>query len=176
LGVPLKSVLLAAHLKVLGSLTGRSDILTGIISHGRPEEAGGDRVLGLFLEVLPFRMRLLEEPAAALAARTFALERELYPFRRYPLARSAGTDRGAYFPTVFNFIDFHVYKDQPGPSVLGGTFFDPFPFTLKSNFIRDPTTSRLRLHLNYDERLLGTSRVEEIARRYLETLAALARP
>src|SRR5262249_13561787 len=40
-GVPLKSVLLAAHLKVLHLITGSNDVLTGVASHGRPETADG---------------------------------------------------------------------------------------------------------------------------------------
>src|SRR6185369_16928802 len=36
-GVPIKTVLLAAHLRVLSLLTGGNDVLTGIASHGRPE-------------------------------------------------------------------------------------------------------------------------------------------
>ena len=34
-GVPLKSVLLAAHLRVLSVLSGCDDVLTGVVSHGR---------------------------------------------------------------------------------------------------------------------------------------------
>src|SRR5262249_54047453 len=35
-GVPIKDVLLAAHLKVLGSITGRCEVVTGLIQNGRP--------------------------------------------------------------------------------------------------------------------------------------------
>ena len=40
LGVPLKSVLLAAHARVLAALGGRDDIVTGLVTNGRPEVAG----------------------------------------------------------------------------------------------------------------------------------------
>ena len=33
-------------------------MLTGVVSHGRPEAIDADRVLGLYLNTLPFRMKL----------------------------------------------------------------------------------------------------------------------
>jgi microcystin synthetase protein McyA len=47
-GVPLKSVLLAAHLRVLSVFSGQRDVLTGLVSNGRVEETDGERVLGCF--------------------------------------------------------------------------------------------------------------------------------
>src|SRR5262249_23298478 len=47
--VPIKSVLLAAHLKVMSLLSGNADVLTGLTSHGRPEELDGEQARGLFL-------------------------------------------------------------------------------------------------------------------------------
>ena len=57
-GLPLKSVLLAAHMRVMSLLCGQRDILTGLITNGRLETVGGERVLGLFLNTLPFRLKL----------------------------------------------------------------------------------------------------------------------
>src|SRR5262249_37331995 len=37
--VPLKSVLLAAHLKVLSFISGQPDVVTGLVANGRPVEA-----------------------------------------------------------------------------------------------------------------------------------------
>src|SRR6185369_17516807 len=55
-GVPLKSVLLAAHLRVLSVFSGQRDVLTGLVSNGRVEETDGERVLGLFLNTVPLRL------------------------------------------------------------------------------------------------------------------------
>ena len=48
LAVPIKSVLLAAHMRVLSLLSGQEDVTTCIVSGGRPEGRDGERVLGLF--------------------------------------------------------------------------------------------------------------------------------
>src|SRR5262249_53493477 len=78
-GLPLKSVLLAAHLRVLGVLTGQSEVVSGFVTTGRPEGPGGDRVLGLFLNTLPLRLNLGEGNYIDLARRTFDAERRLLP-------------------------------------------------------------------------------------------------
>ena len=56
--VPIKSVLLAAHLKVMSLVMGQSDVITGLVCNGRPEEADGELIRGLFLNVVPFRRRV----------------------------------------------------------------------------------------------------------------------
>ncbi|MEM7585039.1 MAG: amino acid adenylation domain-containing protein, partial [Acidobacteriota bacterium] len=58
LEVPIKNVLLAAHLKTLSLLTGQQDLLTGLLENGRPETLDGERLLGLFLNAVCVRQRL----------------------------------------------------------------------------------------------------------------------
>jgi hypothetical protein len=45
--VPLKSVMLSAHVRVVGMVSGMADVVTGVVSHGRPEGEDGERVVGL---------------------------------------------------------------------------------------------------------------------------------
>jgi non-ribosomal peptide synthetase component F len=45
-------------MKVLSSLSGQSDVLTALVYNGRPETKDGERTLGLFVNTLPFRLRL----------------------------------------------------------------------------------------------------------------------
>ena len=74
LAVPLKSVLLAAHLKVCALAAGQDDVLTGLVSNGRPEVEGGERALGLFLNTVPLRLRLGRGSWSALVRRSFMAE------------------------------------------------------------------------------------------------------
>ena len=75
-GVPLKSVLLAAHLRVLSLLNNQTDVLTGLVSNGRLEETDGERVLGLFLNTLPLRLQLTGGTWLDLVRQVFATERD----------------------------------------------------------------------------------------------------
>ncbi|MDQ3981185.1 MAG: amino acid adenylation domain-containing protein, partial [Actinomycetota bacterium] len=109
--VPLKSVLHAVHLTVLGELTGQRRFFSGLVSNGRPEVRGGDRVRGLFLNSLPFGIDLDgAETWRALAQAAFAEEIEAWPYRRFPLPEMQRRwGKGApLLETLFTFVDFHV--------------------------------------------------------------------
>jgi amino acid adenylation domain-containing protein len=111
--VPLKTLLFAAHVRVMSLLSGQTDILTGQLSHGRLEVVGGDRVSGLFLNILPLRLALNGGNWLDLAHQTFDTECELLPFRRYPLAEMQRRwgGRTPLLDTVFSYFDFHVFND-----------------------------------------------------------------
>ena len=118
-GTPLKSVLLAAHLRVAAMLGGGAEALTGLVSNGRPEGSDGERVLGLFLNTLPFGAALRGGSWLELVRETFAAEREVLPFRRFPLAEMQRLLGGeALFDTAFNFVNFHVLDGAPSPGPL----------------------------------------------------------
>jgi amino acid adenylation domain-containing protein len=87
-------------------------VVTGIVSNGRPEAEGSDRVLGLFLNTLPLRVAVASEPWLALVHRCFRAELEGLAFRRYPLPaiqRLCGAD--SLFEAAFNYTDFHALGD-----------------------------------------------------------------
>lgn len=112
LGVPVKSLLLTAHMKALATMTGKMDVVSGVVGHGRPETAHGEKALGLFLNTLPFRLRLSRGTFADLARSVFERERTSFPHRRFPLAdiqRLCGTTD--FFDCIFNFVHFHVYRE-----------------------------------------------------------------
>ena len=138
-GVPLKSVLLAAHVRVLTLLSGEVEMVTGLVMNGRLEEEGGERVLGLFLNTLPLRLEL-PEPSTwrQLVRRTFDAECALLPYRRFPLAELQQSLGGApLFETVVNFVRFHVYENLQEPSglqVVAGEFFEATNFQLAADF------------------------------------------
>ena len=77
--VPIKTVLLAAHLRVLSLLSGQKDVLTGLLAHGRPEQAESEQGLGLFPNNLPFRQRLEGGSWLDLGQKTFELDDSAIP-------------------------------------------------------------------------------------------------
>ena len=108
-GVPLKSVLLAAHLRVVGLLSGTHDVVTGMVTNGRPETTGSRDILGLFLNTVPFRLQLQPEPWFELIRRVFQAEQEVLPHRRFPVAEIKKLcGRGELYDVGFNFVHFHV--------------------------------------------------------------------
>ncbi len=173
--VPLKSVLLAAHMKVLGVLHNTSDVMTGLVVNSRPEERGGERTLGLFLNTLPFRLRLSGGTWTALVRETFAVEQELMPFRRYPLAeiqKPFGTE--PLLGTMFNFVHFHVYREAlnaEGVAVSVRRSFEETDFPFSADFFLDVVSSRITLELCSDTR---EQELMQIGEYYANTLSAMA--
>ncbi|MER6401920.1 condensation domain-containing protein, partial [Kitasatospora sp. NPDC001603] len=104
----LKSVMLAAHLKVLGSLTAEDAFHTGVVYHGRLEAPGADRVFGMHLNTLPFPTTRGAKTWRELVERTHATETAIWSHRRYPLPavqRAAGNSD--LINVMFEFQDFH---------------------------------------------------------------------
>ena len=178
-------MLLAVHLKVVAFLSGQPDGLTGLAVNGRPEE-GGDQVLGLFLNMLPFRLRLgdLEgESWRQLAVAAFELERAMLPFRRYPIAELTARYGGGepLFDIAFNFIHFHVYQ-QLGQAVARrdlevldeGYGYEEVNFPLGANFSLDPSGALLALRLSFNDGELAPQQAATISVLYLRALAVMA--
>ena len=177
--VPLKSVLLAAHLRVLSLLGCESDVLTGLVANGRPEQTDGERVLGLFLNTLPFRLQLSGGTWIDLVRSVFEAERELLPHRRYPLAEIQRMHDGQpLFETAFNFVHFHVYQqvlEFKNLQLLGEKFFEETNFTFLANFSLEPNSSQIELGFEYDASQLCPQQINRISGYYVKTLAAMAK-
>ncbi|WP_327666847.1 amino acid adenylation domain-containing protein [Streptomyces sp. NBC_00485] len=111
----LKSVLHAAHLKVMSSLLGDEPFFDGLVCDGRPESIGADRVYGMYLNSVPFAFDGVAAGSTwvDLVRTVFAREVELWPHRRHPLpeiARSSGD--GQLLSVLFNYLDFSAFSSD----------------------------------------------------------------
>ena len=73
-------------MKALSLLTGSVNVTTGVVMNGRLEEEDGDRVLGLFLNTVPLRMKIRAGLWVNLVRETLAVEQKVNVHRRYPMA------------------------------------------------------------------------------------------
>ncbi|HEU4435703.1 MAG TPA: amino acid adenylation domain-containing protein, partial [Pyrinomonadaceae bacterium] len=176
--VPLKSVALAAHLKVMSLLSGNRDVLTGAVSNGRPEESGGERAIGLFLNTLPFRLRLPEGNWADLVRATFDNEWELLPYRRYPMAAlQHGPGREQLYETAFNYIHFHVVAETLGSGdveLLGTKMVEATNWALQSHFSLGIDTPHIDLRLEYDSDTWSDKQMDRVIHYFQNVLTAMA--
>ncbi|MFI2612906.1 amino acid adenylation domain-containing protein, partial [Kitasatospora sp. NPDC018616] len=167
-GASLKSVLLAAHLKVSSQLTEAPAFFTGLAFDARPELRGADRVAGMHLNTVPFAHDRSARTWRELVAAVFAHEMGLWPHRRYPLPaiqREAGGRR--LIDVIFNYLDFHqVDTDQVDVGASIGTGFTEFPLAViaRAGY----------LGLRTDTRHLGRAEAERIAAMYRLVLEAMA--
>ena len=177
LGVPVRQLLLACHLAVLGALGGGdAEVVTGVFTGGRPERDGADHTLGMFLNVLPFRQRVAERTWAELLAGTAATDRRLLRHRRYPIAdiqRDLG--RGRILDTAFNFTRFAAYGELSRRGLVTGVrWFEHTAFDLLANAGHDLAQDRLVVTLNARADVLPQPALDRVGRLWRAALGRLA--
>ncbi|MFI7322845.1 condensation domain-containing protein [Streptomyces venezuelae] len=153
LGVPVKNVFLAAHLWAMGQLCDAGDVVTGLCGNGRPEAAGADLVLGVFLNVVPVRVQVTDHSWKGLVQAAFDAEREHLPHRSYPLARVTKELGEAPFEAMFNYTDFHVFgaaESLRGIEVGGWGFADRtnFPVLVEVNRLQERSAYELSIRVD----------------------------
>ncbi|MDT9685983.1 amino acid adenylation domain-containing protein [Streptomyces sp. TRM76323] len=111
-GVPRRTVLLTAFHHLMGLFAERDGTdghAIGLVTNGRPELPGADRMRGLFLNTVPFGVRRPRGSWLEYVRAVFAAEQEMLPHRRVPLVRLGRMRPGEPSPVqaVFNFVNFH---------------------------------------------------------------------
>nr|WP_281282192.1 non-ribosomal peptide synthetase [Aliikangiella marina] len=118
LGVQEKSIWSTVYLTFLGLLNGSDEIAAPIISQGRPEIKGGDKMIGVFLNALPLSINYENRSWKEIIEIVDKKLRSQHEFRHYPIAeiqRATGLDFSA---ALFTYTNWHVYyeKDQGATS------------------------------------------------------------
>jgi amino acid adenylation domain-containing protein len=176
-GVPIKSVLLAAHMRVMSQLGGQEDVVTGMVSHGRPEATDAERALGLYLNTLPFRLRLRGGTWTELVREVFSAEVDSMPFRYYPMAQ-VKIDQGgrALFEAAFNFTHFHVLdsvRTSNALELLENAAFVRTEFALTADFSLKGPDAQVNLMLIGNGEALSQEQLQSIGGYYTAALTAL---
>ena len=105
----LKAVLLAAHLRVMSAVAGSEEFYTGLVCDARPETAGAERVLGMYLNTLPFPIPRGARTWRDLITAVYEQLTGLWPHRGFPIQRiQQEFGRGGRLLEIFfNYLDFH---------------------------------------------------------------------
>ncbi|MFT6836335.1 MAG: non-ribosomal peptide synthetase component F/aryl carrier-like protein, partial [Francisellaceae bacterium] len=175
LGVSLDTVFLAVHLRVLSFITGRQDVLSGVVHNGRPEQEGSEKVLGLFLNSLPFRVKVDELGWKDFILSVFNKKQEIYKHRRYPLAEiNKLANNDSLFEVLFNYVHFHVYEDTKGfqnVKIVQESGFEEtnFPFVFQCHI----AMGEIYLNLTYDDDLFSSEKIKMIVEAYNKTFLSI---
>jgi len=175
LSVPVKDVLLAAHVKVLAAGAGEASIVTGYEHSGRPEDPGAEAALGLYLNTVPLCLDLTDGSWADLVGQVYRAERDLLPHRRYPMAKmkqDLGTQR-PLFDTTFNFTHFYLMKrlrELPEFALLELRVDSETEFAFRTEFSRHFFDDELRLCLHYHEHRFDPADIEAIGLSFVAVL------
>ncbi|HJT73986.1 MAG TPA: amino acid adenylation domain-containing protein, partial [Chitinophaga sp.] len=111
-----KTVLFGAYLCMLKMLTAENELTVGLVSNTRPMTEDGDKLLGCFLNTLPFRY-IAGTGQQTWKAYFEALEQELKEIKQRDRTTLADITRmtgevaangNPFFDTLFNFTNFHI--------------------------------------------------------------------
>ncbi|WBB56643.1 non-ribosomal peptide synthetase [Verrucosispora sp. WMMD573] len=182
-GVPLKSVLLAAHMRVLAHLTGSREVVTGMAFNGRLEVLDGTESRGLFLNSLPVSATVAGGSWADLIRAMLAEENELLPHRRFPMAeiqRLAGGE--SLYETHFVYNHFHVMRGLADrdvrivdPKINSFTTMrvEPTNYPFVCGFLRDPEANGLLMGLDYHTTEFPPEQIRRVRDYYLAALRSI---
>ncbi|MGW1595047.1 amino acid adenylation domain-containing protein [Streptomyces sp. NPDC002343] len=176
-GMPLKSMLLAAHVRVLALLTAQTEVTTVLMANARPETHGGAEAVGFFLNPTPLRVDVGRGTWWDLVRRVHRIEGSTLPHRAHPYASLVRDGAVGSIGTLFNFTHFHPYDriDQGGGiHVEEREANDHTYFPLTAQFQLDPLTGRLALRLEFFGRAVPEQRRSYLAGLYLTALRRLA--
>ncbi|MGW0936882.1 amino acid adenylation domain-containing protein [Streptomyces sp. NPDC002666] len=177
--LPLKSVLLAAHCLTLRLFSGLDDFTTGVITHGRPEYADAERMVGLFLNTVPVRLGADGAGGSRLdvVRELHRQESEGQAHQRYPLsAMQADHGGGAVLHTAFNYVHFHVLSDVlrlPDVRLEEFTTWEETDFQLLVNAFLHPQDGTIGLRIDGDGRTITPAQAELFGETYTEVLRSL---
>lgn len=104
-GLPVKSFALAAHLVAWGEVHAVDAPSTGVVVNGRPPVPGAERMVGLFLNLLPLRCRV-DATGAEMVRRAFEAERQITAFGNFPYLEIREMAGHALFDGAFNYVEF----------------------------------------------------------------------
>ncbi|MBT2491914.1 amino acid adenylation domain-containing protein [Streptomyces sp. ISL-96] len=167
-GTSFKSVLHAAHLKVLSQLTGEAAFFTGLVCHARPEVAGAERVYGMHLNSLPFAHDRRARTWTELVRQVFERELEVWDHRRYPMPAIQREARaGRLIDVLFNFVDFHQVDGELIDSDVRISE-TPTEFGLSAHATAD------NIVLSTTTQVLGKAHAERLAGMYRAVLESMA--
>jgi non-ribosomal peptide synthetase component F len=172
MGVPVQSVLLAAHFKVLSTMSGQSRAVSCVTYNGRPEAAGAERSLGLFLNSLPQALELGRGSWRELIQNVAEMTAASMEYRGYPLSKIQQDVGVSLGEVTFNYTHFHVYEDITSKTeqtleLLGSSGFEQTNFDFHVSVSRDVGDETLRLTLIFDPQVYDRRLVERIAGYYL---------
>ncbi|UNZ16009.1 non-ribosomal peptide synthetase [Streptomyces sp. 891-h] len=179
LSVPVKDVLLAAHMKVLSLVSGQRTVMTGYEHSGRPELPDAETTLGLHLNTVPFQVEVASGSWAELIRRVYRAELALLPHRRYPMAQmkqDLATQR-QLFSTTFNFTHFYLLKNLrhlPEFSLLEMRVDSETEFPFRTEFSRSFVDDEVQLCLHYHTHLYDEEQIDRIGGYFVRVLELMA--
>ncbi len=167
-----KNLCFGAYVYMLNMFSFESDLVVGLVANNRPLCEDGEKILGCFLNTVPFRIKIPErlkwsDYLAVIDEKMQALKRHdrISLFEILRIIGEKTQEKNPVFDTLFNFIDFHVYRQlrqedtednwQEDLSVYGQAITN-----MLMDFTIDTTFGGFRAVINYNSAVFGKKGME----------------
>ncbi len=170
--VPVKAVLLAAHLLTVGLFAAERDVTSGVVTHGRPDRAHADRIAGLFLNVVPIRVDTTGRTWRDVVHAVFEQDCASASHQRFPLFEIQRRLDIA-FDVAFNYANFHAAGATLRAidvELLNVGIHEDTNFALLVNVFRNPVDGTTTLRIDGDPALYTADQLDQIGHTYLTLL------
>ncbi|MFF9773605.1 amino acid adenylation domain-containing protein [Streptomyces sp. NPDC013978] len=179
-GLPLKSLGVGVHFKVLAEALSVTDPVTGMVLHGRPDLPGAEDLRGLFINMLPTSVSVPGGSWRDLAQRAFDEERTLLEHRHTPLIsvqQALGND--PLFDVGVNFVRFHALGEVLDTGVVQLVEEHPGSaedtnYAMMATYSVHPPAHELGLILAYDSDRVSDEWAAGLASMYEQALRRFA--
>ncbi|MFJ3202330.1 condensation domain-containing protein, partial [Streptomyces sp. NPDC086989] len=174
--LPYKSLIVAGHLAALGRFTGSVEPVTGLIVNGRPETAESDRLVGLFLNVVPMSVPVTGSWRDIVEG-VFEAEKELLPHRRFPFPALREVMGAPLFDVAFNYVQFHRSTELDALEavrVLDTRIEDKTSFPLAFDVVQSPDGERLVIEAAAAAHAFSAADLDAVAAAHLDVYREIA--
>lgn len=176
-----KNLCFAAFLIAMKLFAPDNDVVVGIATNPRPVLEDSDKVLGMFVSTIPFRIKVPIHikwlDFIKLVDRKMAELKKYEKVSLFEILRIIGEKQkeiSPIFDTVFNYVDFHVYdfsSDHNQITVNNQLSLDSYqnsnnPFNLSIN----TTFGELLIDLNYSTSVFSPNLIRQICEYYKDIL------
>ncbi|MDE1497168.1 amino acid adenylation domain-containing protein [Xenorhabdus bovienii] len=175
--LPVKSFYLAAYSIVIALTSSNEELVTGVVTHTRPEIKHSEHILGLFLNTIPLRLCVKGLTWLQLANTVYQHEKRNHRHRRLPLSEIQACANTVTVQTAFNYIHFHVLQDVSSKTDIEILDFDPREetnFAILVNVMRDFAGKQVSIRIDLDGNLYSREQGETFARLFRLALEKIA--
>ncbi|MEN2401845.1 non-ribosomal peptide synthetase [Flavobacterium sp. MC2016-06] len=115
-----KTLFFSGYIYSLGLLSYKKDITVGLVSHRRPFVEDGEKLMGCFLNTVPFRSKNTLSTASSWIDYVTTIQSDLEElkgkdrislFDISQLMEENAINENPFFDTIFNYVDFHVLNE-----------------------------------------------------------------
>ncbi|TPG69307.1 amino acid adenylation domain-containing protein [Brevibacillus laterosporus] len=174
-----KTVCFTAFLSLLRMYAFEEDVVAGLVENARPICEDGEKILGCFLNTVPFRIQFEQEMTwADLIRKVHRKHVDLKEYGRLPLpdiCKAAGETafgKNPFFDIMFNYVDFHVFNNiAQGTMETDNVLFEIDNSYERTNMLLDFSVSTTLGHnLIKIGSVLPQATVEEMAQTFIRIL------